>query len=80
MDYFDFIAIMLYAIQRGLENHAIVDVLASIDNERMELTRSDYLSIIVEDAIRDHYLHCESYGIYDKYLEDERFCQGLLPF
>ncbi len=80
MDYFDFIAIMLYAIQRDMIGCSVIDVINSIDNERMELSRVDYLGVVVEDALRDHYLYAVSYCVYNKYLEDKRFYQGLLPF
>lgn len=80
MDNFNLIAIMLFSIQFGMEDDSIVDVINAIDINRGDLSRTDYLACVVTDAIRDHDIYNVSYGIYDKYLDDERFVQGVLPF
>lgn len=80
MDYFNLVAIMLFSIQFDMVDDSIIDVINAIDINRDTLSREDYLACVVTDAIRDHDIHGVSYGIYDKYLEDERFVEGVLPF
>lgn len=78
MDKFEFVALMLFAIQRNVRNYSVVKVLELLDNERLAIsvyiTRSDYLESIFCQCYIAH-LHGVSYGKYDKYFDsdDERF-------
>ena len=80
MDQYYFVAIMLYALQRDLVDYSITKVLKLLDNERMELSREDFLCIVYSDAMTEHFQYGVSFGVYDKYLESEAFSYPALPF
>lgn len=80
MDKFYLIAIMLFAIQRDMVDLPITFVLNCIDRDRGILSRNDFLELEYADAMTVHFVHGWSFGIYDKYLEDEQFSKPALPF
>lgn len=54
MDKFCLVAIMLFAIQRDMTDHPIVDVIDAIDRERDILKRADFLELEFADAMCKH--------------------------
>lgn len=80
MDKFCLVAIMLFAIQHGMVGDSIVDVINAIDRVRGIIPRADYLELVFSDALCDHTIHDVSFGIYDKYLDNQRFVERVLPF
>ena len=80
MDKFCFVSIMLFAIQRDMINCSIIDVINEIDHERDILSRADYLELVFSDALYDYTIHDVSFGIYDKYLDNQQFVERVLPF
>lgn len=80
MDKFCFIAIMLFAIQRDMVDCSIIDVIDAIDRVRGIIPRTDYLELVFSDALYDYTIHDVSFGIYDKYLDNQRFVERVLPF
>ena len=80
MDKFCLVAIMLFAIQRDMVDYSIVDVIDAIDRERDILSRADYLELVFSDALYDYTIHDVSFGIYDKYLDNQQFVERVLPF
>ena len=80
MDKFCLVAIMLFAIQRDMADHLIVDVINAIDRERDILKRADFLELEFVDAMYKHLIYDESFGIYDKYFNSEQFRERVLPF
>lgn len=79
MDRFYFIAIMLFAMQRNMVNCSIVDVINEIDRERDILSRADLLELKFADANWKHNAHNVSFGIYDKYLDNQTFLDRIWP-
>lgn len=79
MDRFYFIAIMLFAMQRNMVNCSIVDVINEIDRERDILSRADLLELKFADANWKHNAHNVSFGIYDKYLDNQTFLDKIWP-
>ena len=79
MDRFYFIAIMLFAMQRNMVNCSIVDVINEIDRERDILSRVDLLELKFTDANWKHNVHNVSFGIYDKYLDNQTFLDRIWP-
>lgn len=80
MNQYYFVAIMLYALQRDFVDYSIIKVLELIDDERMKLSREDFLCVVYSDAMTEHFQHGVSFGVYDKYLESEAFSYPTLPF
>ena len=80
MDKFCFIAIMLFAIQRDMVDCSIIDVIDAIDRVRGIIPRTDYLELVFSDALYDYTIHDVSFGIYDKYLDNQQFVERVLPF
>ena len=80
MDKFCLIAIMLFAMQRGMDNYSVIDVINAIDSERGILSRADYLELVFSDAFDRYVIGMASYGEYDKYLDNRQFIERVLPF
>lgn len=79
MDKFCFVAIMLFAIQRYMVDYPITDVINAIDRERDILSRADFLKLEFEDAMYKHTIHDVSFGIYDKYFDNQQFLERIWP-
>lgn len=79
MDKFCFVSIMLFAIQRDMINCSIIDVINEIDHERDILSRADLLELEFADAMYKHLIHDVSFGVYDKYFDNERFRERVSP-
>ena len=80
MDKFCLVSIMLFAMQRDMVNCSIIDVINEIDRERDHMSRVDYLELVFSDALYDHTIRDVSFGVYDKYFDNERFRERALPF
>ena len=80
MDKFCLIAIMLFAIDHGMDNYSVVDVINAIDNERGIISRADYLELVFSDALGEHDVYNVSFGVYDKYFDNRQFVERVLPF
>ena len=79
MDKFCLVAITLFAIQRDMVNCSIVDVVNEIDRERDILSRADLLELEFADAMYKHLIHDVSFGVYDKYFDNEQFRERVSP-
>ena len=80
MDKFCLVAIMLFAIQRDMVDYSIVDVINAIDRERDILSRADFLELEFANAMYKHLIHNESFGVYDKYFDNQQFLERIWPF
>ena len=80
MDKFCLVAIMLFAMQRDMVDYSVVDVIDAIDRARGIIPRTDYLELVFSDALDEHVVNDVSFGMYDKYLDNERFKERVLPF
>lgn len=80
MDKFCLVAIILFAMQRDMVDYSIVDVINEIDRERDILSRADYLELVFSDALYENTIHDVSFGIYDKYFDNQQFVERVLPF
>lgn len=80
MDKFCLVAIMLFAIQHDMVDDSIVDVINEIDRVRGIIQRADYLELVFSDALYDYTINDVSFGIYDKYLDNQHFVERVLPF
>lgn len=80
MDKFCLVAIMLFAIQRDIVDWSIVDVINEIDRERDILPRADFLELEFADAMYKHIIHDVSFGVYDKYFDNQQFVERVMPF
>lgn len=80
MDKFCLVAIMLFAIQHDMVDDSIIDVINVIDRVRGIIPRADYLELVFSDALYDYTIHDVSFGIYDKYLDNQQFVERVLPF
>ena len=80
MDKFCLIAIMLFAIQRDMVDYSVADVINAIDRERDILPRADLLELEFADAMYKHLIHGVSFGVYDKYFDNEQFRERVSPF
>ena len=80
MDKFCLAAIMLFAIQRDMFDCPITDVINAIDRERDILPRADFLELEFADAMCKHDVYNISFGIYDKYFDNQQFVDRVLPF
>nr|DAH44939.1 MAG TPA: hypothetical protein [Caudoviricetes sp.] len=79
MDKFCFVAIMLFAIQRDMINYSIDCVIKCIDKYRGTMSRINYLELIYSDALYEHTIHDVSFGIYDKYFDNQQFLERIWP-
>ena len=70
---------MLFAIRRDMANHSIVDVINCIDCERDILPRDHFLELEFADANWKHNVHDVSFGIYDKYFDNQMFLDRVWP-
>ena len=80
MDKFCLVAFMLFAIQHDMVDDSIVDVINAIDRVRGIISRADYLELVFSDALSEHTIHGISFGIYDKYLNNQHYVERVLPF
>ena len=80
MDKFYLVAIMLFAIQRGMVDCSIIDVINAIDRVRGITPRTHYLELVFSDAMYEHDVFNVSFGIYDKYFDNRKFVERVLPF
>lgn len=80
MDKFCLIAIMLFAMQRDMVDYPIVDVINAIDRARDTMSRTDYLELVFSDALYENTIHDVSFGVYDKYFDNQQFVERVLPF
>ena len=80
MDKFCLIAIMLFAMQRDMVDYSVVDVIDAIDRARGIMPRTDYLELVFSDALDEHVVNDVSFGMYDKYLDNQQFKERVLPF
>ncbi len=80
MDKFCLVAIMLFAIQRGMVDCSIIDVINAIDRVRGITPRTHYLELVFSDAMYEHDVFNVSFGIYDKYFDNSKFVERVLPF
>ena len=71
---------MLFAIQRDMFDYPITDVINAIDRERDILPRADFLELEFADAMCKHDVYNISFGIYDKYFDNQQFVDRVLPF
>ena len=79
MDKFCFVAIVLFAIQRDMINYSIDCVIKCIDKYRGTMSRINYLELIYSDALYEHTIHDVSFGIYDKYFDNQQFLERIWP-
>ena len=80
MDKFCFIAIMLFAIQRDMVDCSVDCVIKCIDKYRGIIPRTDYLELVFSDALMEHDIYNVSFGVYDKYFDNQQFKERVLPF
>ena len=80
MDKFCLVAIMLFAIQNDMIDYSVVDVINAIDRARGIIPRTDYLELVFSDAMCEHDVHNVSFGIYDKYFDNQQFLERIWPF
>ena len=80
MDKFCLVAIMLFAMQRDMVDYSIVDVIDAIDRIRDTMSRVDYLELVFSDALYEHTIYDVSFGVYDKYFDNQQFVERVLPF
>lgn len=80
MDKFCLVSIMLFAIQHDIVDYSVVDVIDAIDRARGIMSRTDYLELVFSDALDEHVVNDVSFGMYDKYLDNEQFKERVLPF
>ena len=79
MDRFCLVAIMIFAMQHNMVNYSIVDVINEIDREREGMSRVDYLELEFANANWKHNAHDVSFGIYDKYFDNQQFLEKIWP-
>ena len=79
MDKFCLVAIMLFAMQRDMVNYSIIDVIDAIDRARGIIPRTDYLELVFSDALSEHDIYDVSFGVYDKYFDNQQFLERIWP-
>ena len=79
MDKFCLVAIMLFAIQHDMVDCSVVDVINAIDRVRGITPCTDYLELAFSDAMCEHDIHNVSFGIYDKYFDNQQFLERIWP-
>ena len=80
MDKFCLVAIMLFAIQRDMVDYSVIDVINAIDRACGILSRTNYLELVFSDALYENTIHDVSFGVYDKYFDNQQFVERVLPF
>ena len=80
MDKFCLVAIMLFAMQRDMVDYSVIDVINAIDRARGILSRTNYLELVFSDALYENTIHDVSFGVYDKYFDNQQFVERVLPF
>lgn len=80
MDKFCLVAIMLFAMQRDMVDYSVVDVISAIDRARGIMSRVDYLELEFADAMYKYLIYDVSFGVYDKYFDNEQFRERVSPF
>lgn len=80
MDKFYLISIMLFAIQHDMVDNSIIDVIDAIDRERDILSRADFLELEFANAMYEHLVQDVSFGVYDKYFDNQQFLERVRPF
>ena len=80
MDKFCLVSIMLFAMQHDIVDYSVVDVIDAIDRARGIMPRTDYLELVFSDALDEHVVNDVSFGMYDKYFDNEQFKERVLPF
>ena len=80
MDKFCLVAIMLFAIQRDMVDYSIVDVINAIDRARGIIPLIDFLELVFSDALGEHDIYNVSFGVYDKYFDNQQFLERIWPF
>ena len=80
MDRFCLVSIMLFAMQRDMVDYSVTDVIDAIDKHRGTMPRVDYLELVFSDALGEHDVYNVSFGIYDKYFDNQQFVERVLPF
>ena len=80
MDKFCLVAIMLFAIQRDMVDCSVIDCINAIDRVRGIIPRTDYLELVFSDALYENTIHDVSFGVYDKYFDNQQFVERVLPF
>ena len=80
MDRFCFVAIMLFAMQRDMVDYSVECVIKCIDKYRGTMSRVNYLELIYSDALYENTIHDVSFGVYDKYFDNQQFIERVLPF
>ena len=80
MDKFCLVSIMLFAMQHDMVDYSIIDVIDAIDRVRGIIPRTDYLGLVFSDAMCEHDIHNVSFGIYDKYFDNQQFLERIWPF
>lgn len=80
MDRFCLVSIMLFAMQRDMVDCSVVNIINAIDRERDILSRADFLELEFADAMCKHDVYNVSFGIYDKFFDNQQFVERVLPF
>ena len=80
MDRFCLVSIMLFAMQRDMVDCSVDFVIKCIDKYRGIIPRTDYLELVFSDALREHDIYNVSFGVYDKYFDNQQFVERVLPF
>lgn len=80
MDKFCLVAIMLFAMQRDMVDYSVECVIKCIDKYRGTMSRVNYLELIYSDALYENTIHDVSFGVYDKYFDNQQFIERVLPF
>lgn len=80
MDKFCLVAIMLFAMQRDMVDYSVECVIKCIDKYRGTMSRVNYLELIYSDALYENTIHDVSFGVYDKYFDNQQFIDRVLPF
>ena len=80
MDKFCLVAIMLFAIQHDMVDCSVVDVINAIDRVRGIIPRTDYLELVFSDVMCEHDIHNVSFGVYDKYFDNQQFLERVWSF
>ena len=80
MDRFCLVAIMLFAMQRDMVDYSVECVIKCIDKYRGTMSRVNYLELIYSDALYENTIHDVSFGVYDKYFDNQQFIERVLPF
>ena len=80
MGRFCLVAIMLFAMQRDMVDYSVECVIKCIDKYCGTMSRVNYLELIYSDALYENTIHDVSFGVYDKYFDNQQFIERVLPF